>query len=206
MALTAKISSVLKMTEFPFLLVLLFSITGWLFTKLSDKITSAPTIEYELIRESSPEFGLKQFKYRLTNLSSNKQFKNLSFLIVIPENEWGRFDIKSGTLVNIPPAASYADTVFINPPRFALQFTIKHLNPLNQYDLVVNYNGKISNPVFTLIDNQPDKEISSDSLILKPASIFTFLVKNELYIYTALFIFFLLIIFLYLYNVLNIRQ
>lgn len=205
MTLTGKINKVLKMTEFPFLLVLLFSVTGWLFMKLSDKITSTPTIEYQLLRKTSTDTDLKQINYRLTNLSRDKQFKNLSFLITISENEWGNFDIKSGTLVNIPPAAGYKDTVFINPSRFALQYNIKHLNPQNQYDLVIDYTGKISEPIFTLIDNQPDAQLSSDSVILKPSSVFTFLVKNELYIYTFLFIFFLFIILFYLFNISNNR-
>jgi hypothetical protein len=194
---TFSLKKIFKLKELPILLTFLFTLLGWTFMKVSDKITESPTIEYKF-RDSVSNDTIRTFYYRLINLTNNKQFTNLNFRI---STEPGRGHFVNGKLIAIPPAAMFNVPVTVaGLDKSELTFTIKRFNPKSQYNLLVDYQGEITPPVLQLSYNNIDDDVNADPLVLKKASVFTFLIKNDVSLYLFLFLILLTLSILYLIN------
>ena len=186
-----------KLKELPILLTFLFTLLGWTFMKVSDKITESPTIEYKFL-DSVTNDTTKTFYYRLINLTNNKQFTNLNFRI---STEPGKGYFVDGKLEAVPPAPMFnVPAIVAGMEKSEITFTIKRFNPKCQYNLLVNYNGEINPPILQLSYNNLTDEVIADPLVLKKASFFTMLVKNDVSLYLALFLILLAFSILYLLN------
>jgi len=184
--------NILRLNEFPYLLTIIFTLLGWTFTKISDKITKLPTIEYAL-DQSENKLHKSILTFSLINLTDDKQFKNVGIRIEIDSLDY-ESKIEKGVLIAIPPASRWTDEPFITSMKNEIQFKIPVFNPGCEYQLQVFCEGTIRDPVpsiFYFDENQ------TESVILKKSSFFTFIVKNDLTIYLALFVTLCALILLY---------
>lgn len=180
----------LLLKELPFLLTLLFTLAGGAFMKLSNAVTSAPTIEYKLVKETHEDTTLAY--YRLVNLSNNKQFSSLIFLVQFDPGEYENSHFIEGRLEAVPPAAQFQ--LKPNISLFTSTYTIPNFNPKEEYHLCFAVKGNGKAPFLSLSENE------GSVVVLRKASLFTFFIKNEEYVYATAFLVIMCFIFIYVVN------
>ncbi|MDB5280243.1 MAG: hypothetical protein JWR61_5198 [Ferruginibacter sp.] len=176
--------------ELPFLLTLLFTLAGGAFMKLSNTVTSSPTIEYKLVKKTHADTTLAY--YRLVNLSNNKQFSNLIFLVQFDPNDYEKSHFIDGRLEAIPPAAQFQ--LKPNISLFTSTYTIPNFNPKEEYHLCFTIKGQVKIPFLSLSENE------GSVVVLRKASLFTFFIQNEEYVYATAFLVIMCLIFIYVLN------
>ena len=171
--------------EFPYLLTMLFVMLGWTMNRIIDSITEAPTLEYKVILKE--EEGSYICVYSLQNISNNRRFSNIIFDIEQKAHD-AKDSILATTIVSYPPASTRGIEREYEPD-FA-KFIINEFQPDWRYDLKLKLN------------HEPDLLISftseQDDILLKKASLSTFIVKNEMVISVCLILLWIILIFMYL--------
>lgn len=194
-AVAYRIREILRAKELPYILTILFALVGWTFSQISGILTKYSTIEYRFEDHKEHHY----FSYRLTNLSRDKSFKDLNIHVELDTTDYDLCELDSGQILAISPAPRDGFRKNNDKVKNHINFTLKRMYPQTEYILVAYYtrhgNEKEVMPFFSYTNDD------NETLILKKASVFTFLVKNELWVYTGLFIFLLILIFLYFLNV-----
>ena len=161
--------------------------------RLSNAVTSSPVIEYRLIKHEKK--GNDNFYYYgLINLTNNAKFSDLTILIQLDpndsKNKSGRFT--DGGVEPVPPAAPFQ--IKPNISLFTCTYTIPYFNPKEEYRLRSVIQGESKVPFLSLsIDEGP-------VVILRKASLFTFFIKNEEYVYGYSFLVIIILIIIYFLN------
>ena len=177
----------LNLNQLPILLTILLSFCGWTFNKISEGVKNVPTIEYQTRRLRSKDGDSVLFQCRLTNLTNNLQFNNISFVFLIDPADWGQE--ATGNLIAVPPESQIQAKVDSNASN--LSFNILRFNPRAVYILQAKFHTLKSNPIFCLNEN------ATQIVILREASPLTFLIKNQEIFYCLLFILLLTLIVIY---------
>jgi len=168
----------LQLKDLPFLLTLLLTLGGWTFMKLSSTIASSPTIEYKLVLKSERK-DTSVCYYRLINLTNDQKFSNLEFLVQLDPTDNGQFI--AARMESVPPAAQYQDKP--NQADFTCIYKIPNFNPKEEHHLWAAFVG---NP-----RKQPFLSLSANEghvIVLRKASLFTFMMRNEEYVYSFSFL------------------
>lgn len=73
------LTEALKAKDFPYIITILFAIIGWGIVHLVDEFNKKPIVEYEVSTEKKE--NATEFTYKISNISDNSNFKNLTFVI-----------------------------------------------------------------------------------------------------------------------------
>lgn len=134
----------------PWLLTVALGCAGWFVTHTVDRVTSSPTLEYELTLEKVRTGAVAQLQ--VANLTRDRTFDDVRFDILAPNGvRFGR-----PSTVAVQPADDGT-----TPPDAiggAATFTIARMQPGNVYRLTVPYAGKA----------MPTVRITSEKSVIRP--------------------------------------
>jgi len=164
--------SVLSLEHAPFLLTALFGVLGWTVSHLVDDVTKAPVIEYsplsDVVLDSDhlpvyckPPGAKKAVSiqgYRITNISRDRFFVNLSFLVLPQERTQEFVGVR---LVPEPPA--YLDSNLAQEsclPK-AAKFILPKLLPGWEYRLLIWVPQPMTTSLYFTADAQPVRLLQS---------------------------------------------
>jgi hypothetical protein len=178
-----RIKELLQLETIPYFLSVLFLAVGWSITYVAGKVEKFPLLEYHLV-VSEKDNATYTYEYTITNITTDKLFKNLEFFFDY-RNDAG-FIIDSATFYGVPPA-SFSAEHHLSDVLYAVPIT--SMQPGNE--LVVK--------IVTKSSIEPALRFESDQeILLSEQSYLTWLYKNSLYLIFALIIVWLLLILLYL--------
>lgn len=170
----------LRVEKAPYLVTILFASLGWGTKHTVDRILASPTIEYTYeVRDTSQN---KSVTVTLRNVSHDKIFKNLLFVLLLPPDAPGEF-------LSVKKTALSPAWEGDNPPhktKHSGTFDLPALHPNWEVRLVATFSGDIS-PTLRL-------HSSETSVRLVQPSVETFLVKHELLFFTSMIIIWALVI------------
>jgi hypothetical protein len=181
----------LQIKDFPFLLTLLFTLAGWIFLRLSSAITSSPTIEYKWVKLQTERDTTTGY-FRLINLTNDKKFSDLEFLIHLDTSDYNKGTFVDANFDAVPPAPQYSFKP--NLSFYTVVYTIPKFNPKEEYHLRVSIAGN-KKPIFLSLS-----ENERDIILIRKASLVTFLIRNEEYVYFIAFVIVILLILLYFFT------
>jgi hypothetical protein len=181
-------ASVLRAKEAPFLLTVLCGLLAWTATRAIDRVTQAPTIEYDLQRE----WSAGKVSYSIRNLSRDTAFKQLDFIVVAKGGSLTASQRLAEKVVWHAPClegAPEAGEIRPSPEVLggALQVRIMRLDPGCQVDLVAKLDPPGADVRILLSLSQ-----AAGAVRFVPASIVTRFVRYE---GTVLFVLFLMWLF-----------
>ncbi len=174
----------LSVVENPFLLTTLFAVLGWCFTRLIDKVSMVPVLEFSVKHPTGSDANT--FRYTFRNISHSESFDNLKLLIVSKSDSIKKYDLQ------IPPPNfidKNNDSIALDRINHSFFFRLTKLNPKSEFNLILITTGK--NPV-------PVRISSDGSIRITQSNLITFLIKNEFVILGALIIIWLGLIILYI--------
>lgn len=194
-----RIKAILRIRELPYIIAILFTMLGWTFSEISAILTKHPTIEYQFSNHINKK-GQMYFSYTLTNLTRDKAFSGLLFQLELDTADYAYCQLDSGKIIAKSPAPRDGYQRINDKLKNHINFSLKRFYPQTQYKLIVYYsmmNTKDSEvrPFFSYTNDN-----SSELVILKEASIFTYLVKHDLWVYLILFIFLVILISMYFFS------
>ncbi|MGE0456110.1 MAG: hypothetical protein AB7O37_22830 [Vicinamibacteria bacterium] len=183
----------LRAKEAPFVLTVLCGLLAWTATRAIDRATEAPTIEYDLQREWSSG----KVTYSIRNLSRDKAFKQLEFIVVAKGGTLTASRRLAETVVwHAPCLEGAAEEGKIRPKAEvlmgALQVPIMRLDPGCQIDLVAKVEPPGAEIEILLSLSQ-----GADAVRFVPASTVTRFVRYEGTVLLVLFLMWLFPIVLY---------
>jgi hypothetical protein len=165
---------VVRLEKFPYLLTLLFVLLGWGLTHTVDRLLDSPLIEYTVKQEAKE--GSVNIEYQITNITRDKLFKGLSFLVMLPDTPKARIVKASWAVlppIRLDPSAKEPDTNAMRAIYYVPQF-----HPNCSIRLQVLISGSVVPPL---------RFSSSDTAVmLIHSSLQTFLVRNEICILVIL--------------------
>lgn len=112
----------------------IFAAAGWLITHTVENVVSVPTVEYD-IDDSKKDSG--HVAVTLRNLSQDRKFSELEFILRLPEGGSGKFE--KGAVEPIPPAYSARESSIIED--LAISYPAIGLHPGTSVRLTASYSG-----------------------------------------------------------------
>lgn len=172
-------------------MTLLFTLAGWIFLRLSSAITSSPTIEYKWVDLQADRDTATGY-FRLINLTNDKKFADLEFLIHLDTSDYRKGTFVDANFDAVPPAPQYSFKP--NLSFYTAVYTIPTFNPKEEYHLRVTVAGN-KKPLFLSLS-----EREHDIILIRKASLVTFLIRNEEWVCMIAFAIVILLILLYFVN------
>jgi hypothetical protein len=178
------IYKLIKITNIPFFITILFAVGGWIVTHLSDRILSSPVIEYSE-NETLYCGGITKVYYEISNISHDTAFESFEIQILCKE---GKF-YKAEKIFHQP---LICDQEIIKHPNFnELHIPVPKLHPGAKLGIEIFHNGKKLQLYYS--------NKSSQSILLKQKGVETFIIKYEIILLCTLFVVWIFTIFIYLY-------
>jgi hypothetical protein len=187
--------NLLTRKEFPYLFTILIGIVGFQINYLIEATVSKPILKYEM-RKISEELEEKEgkvlcrYQCELTNITSNRSFKNIKLDITFKEGE--EAEIKNPDTIIVPPSAlknvesvSYNDRI--------IRYDITHFQPGFKY--LFTFDTKMGK----CLDFAPLVYFQSDdTLEIKEKSLLTWLIEKQFLVNLLLVLIFIGLLFTYL--------
>lgn len=175
-------ANVLFSDKTPLAVTILVAAMGWCITHFVNRIENSPTIEYSVVKKTISSNKI-EYKIELRNLSLNKSFEDLDFVIRKIDPTDRSFDFLPNPEIN--KVIAHAPTLVVQTVKFGLegaQFNLKEFPPEGRVDLIVFCNGSCEKVVFQ------GKANNGVAMRLVKRNFETFLVQNQLIVSMLLLI------------------
>ena len=150
--------------QFPYIFTLLIGIMSWGVSHISDRLTGSPIIEYS---NSSKQLGdILHEDYNLENITRDKIFDSIDFLIIPSYNE----SIIGFSYELLPPLQSNSNEDFADTTSTYVKYHVSDLQPYCSLILHVSIKGHEA-PAFRLS--------SKSAILLMASGIETYIAKHE---------------------------
>jgi hypothetical protein len=180
--------NIFKTDKFPYLLTILIALAGWSLSRIIEKITEAPTIEYS-VKTVKEDSGKKTYRLYIHNISKTL-LKKMVFKISYYDSQLNK--ISNPNIITIPPA--FKDDLAVGddaPNNEYATYEINQMQPGWKYILTADIEGD-DLPVFYM------KSVNDETIRMKELGIETLLIRGQTYIIVGLFLIWSVLIVIYL--------
>jgi hypothetical protein len=164
----------------PYILTVLFALIGWGMKHSVDRLLGSPILAFT--SEVTPAGAHQLITITLQNISHDKSFKDLKFVLIFPRTPSGKF--VEASKVATPPAWDGDQPAYLS--EHSVEFDFPVLHPNWEVKLGAKFSGKVI-PVFRVSK-------SETPLRVIPQSLETILVRHELQIILGMIAFWFLLI------------
>ena len=178
--------NILKTEKFPYLLVMLFAVLAYGLTHITDRLTSLPLIKYDINR--STEKGIYVLEYVVTNITKDKEYEELDFLIA-PEEESDT--ISMGICRILPPIKINSTKDIFNWDKRTVSFHLEKFQPNCTFLIKIKKHHSVEPPL---------RITSKSTIYLSKSSYQTYVLEHEIPILIVLILCCIGLIILYLFT------
>lgn len=152
----------------PYIVTILFGSLGWGLTHATDRVLNSPMIEYAI--EPGSEASERNIRVTLENISHTEAFRSLEFALLAPSGA----TFKDGSAITVPTQPAWEGEIAARAETRSAIFPVSQLHPGWRLELRAALIGP-GTPRLVLRQSGP-----SQAIRLVPASLETWIARNEL--------------------------